>query len=285
MARHACWLCLLTATTALTASAQTPPAETAAQMPLEAPYPRTLPQDSVPPAPAPGAGPGCRDPEPQLLTLQLTELKDNFRKLKTEREALQAERLTSRQPRHDASLAKETAKLRLQLVEMLARLDHNRSQPAVTAPQSTLPTPPKVAQPAQETQKQPAQKTAVDETPPAKTSAPADTDRPLDPLALAQTLFKAEDYQTSLRAYRMIDLKGLKAEQRLPIQYMIATCLKHLGKISEASAVYREIANSRGDEQVAACAQWQLSALRWQQEMQTQLHDIRERRKTLENPP
>jgi TolA-binding protein len=83
----------------------------------------------------------------------------------------------------------------------------------------------------------------------------------------------------------MIDLKGSKADQRAPIQYLIATCLHRTGKTEDAAAIYREVANTLGDEPVAACAQRQLVVLRWHREAQESLAEIKLRRMALEKQP
>jgi hypothetical protein len=106
-----------------------------------------------------------------------------------------------------------------------------------------------------------------------------------DPLTLAHALFKAGNYADALYAYRLVPLDGLTASERVPVKYMIATCLKKQGKTEEAAGIFREIANSPGDEQLAACAQWQLGAMRWHKDLQEQLERVRQRRQALEKSP
>ena len=106
-----------------------------------------------------------------------------------------------------------------------------------------------------------------------------------DPLLLAQALFRSERYAEALTAFRLVDLKGKKAEERVPIQFLIASCLLHSGKNEEAAALLRETANSRGDERFAGYAQWQLEVMRWQREVDDRLQNIRQRRQTTEKLP
>ncbi len=219
-----------------------------------------------------------------LPTCTLEELKENFLKLKAERENLQAERLAlAQKPLHDASVGEDSVLLRLRLSETLARFNSRVKQlPSHESPSLSDKAPPFPSAPGKsplETEKSTGQP-----LPGGKDESP-DSERPLDPLALAHVLFKAENFAAALRAYRLIDLRGTRAEERLPIQYLIATCLKRLGKTEEAAGMYREIANSRGDENLAACAQWQLGAMRWEVEMRGQLETIRQRRKSMENRP
>jgi tetratricopeptide (TPR) repeat protein len=121
--------------------------------------------------------------------------------------------------------------------------------------------------------------------PPEKDSPGVIAPQIVDPLALGHALFRAGNFDGALRAFRMIDLKGTKADQRAPIQYLIASCLHHLGKTEEAGALYREVANTLGDDPVATCAQWQLAALRWHKQTQERLAEIRLHRAALEKQP
>jgi tetratricopeptide (TPR) repeat protein len=114
---------------------------------------------------------------------------------------------------------------------------------------------------------------------------PPEAVEPVNALSLAEALFQAGNYEQSLKAYRTIDLTGMKADDRAPIQYLTATCLRKLGKTEEAATLYREVANSRGDEQVASCAQWQLNMLRWRRDWEVRLQAARERRQSLEKMP
>jgi hypothetical protein len=280
---HAALVCLLLAPSLMTAFGQSPAPEAQPPAPLEGPPPRVLP--------SPGAGPppnAC--PVPTGLAddggsgSTFAELKDNFLKLKAEREALQAERLAAapREP-YASATAEDNIRLRLRLTEILTRLGTKTSPPTLVPPPSLLPPAHTNGPgPQQKTEKPGGEQTPFNPSIKEGVAPPPELIRPLDPLALAQALFRANKYEASLKAYRLIDQRGMRAEERLPIQYMIATCLKRLGKTEEATTLYREIANSRGDESVAGCAQGQLSTLRWQQEMQAQLTSIRQRRAALE---
>jgi tetratricopeptide (TPR) repeat protein len=100
--------------------------------------------------------------------------------------------------------------------------------------------------------------------------------------AQANALFRSRQFEDALATFRMIDLKGQKAEVRAPVLYLMAQCLIHLGKNDDALPLLREVANSRGDDKLAGYAQWQLEMLRWQRDMQDRLQDIRQRREAVE---
>gem|GEM_PF-3004465 len=104
-------------------------------------------------------------------------------------------------------------------------------------------------------------------------------DKPLDLLRSATNLFKDGDVDAALRTLRMIDTSALGREDRAYTKYMIATCLRRTGRVSEAATVYREVAESREDDFLAECAIWQLSILRSTQEFQGYLDRLREKKK------
>jgi hypothetical protein len=73
----------------------------------------------------------------------------------------------------------------------------------------------------------------------------------------------------------MVELHTLSREDRLLVQYLQASCLRHLGRMDEATRLYREIANSQSNAFAVECAQWQLSSLRWQQDTMRRLEQLR----------
>ncbi|MBI1833101.1 MAG: CDC27 family protein [Planctomycetes bacterium] len=103
-----------------------------------------------------------------------------------------------------------------------------------------------------------------------------------DPLAVAHALLRAEKYQAALASFREIDLKEKKAEDRVPIQILMASCLLRLGKHDEAIDLLREAANSRADERTAGYARWQLETQLWNKDVTSKLNEVRQRRLALE---
>ena len=118
---------------------------------------------------------------------------------------------------------------------------------------------------------------------------PRDGDSPekgvIDPVAAAQNYFRAGDFETALDAYRHVPTRNAIAEERAPVEYMIATCLRKLGKREEAAKVYREVIGIKDDPFLADCARWQLETLTWHKEVETQLAALSQRRKGLESKP
>ncbi len=105
------------------------------------------------------------------------------------------------------------------------------------------------------------------------------------PEALADSYFRLGQFDRALETYQLLDLVGMRAGDRLAVRYMMATCLRKLGKVNEAKVIYREIANAKGDERLAQCARWQLGNIAWRQETEAQLGDLRRRLKNLEKAP
>jgi TolA-binding protein len=206
-----------------------------------------------------------------------TEFEHVLQQLKTERAALESEwkALVKRSAAANAP-GQRDRELATQLKDMLERLQQSRS-PTPVAPKELdinskkiepLPVGPGKGQ----------------EIPPSlKTDAAAiPAEDPVDPLSEAHSLFRARRFEEALASFRQVDLKGKKAEARAPVQYLMAICLLHLGKAEEAAALFRDVANSRGDEKLAGYAQWQLELLRWQRDVQEKLQGHRQRRLALE---
>jgi hypothetical protein len=103
----------------------------------------------------------------------------------------------------------------------------------------------------------------------------------IDSTSVAYSLVRAGKYDAALTVYQAIDVKETNLEERSTIQYLAATCMRNVGKIEEATNLYREVANAKTDPYIATCAQWQLAAMRWEQSMKDRLADIRKRRSAL----
>jgi hypothetical protein len=201
-------------------------------------------------------------------------VKRQLGRLKTERERLKAERNSMVEALEENEPTPEKiAQLRLRLGQLLGRFATPRAHDkGLTAPPSVSTPPPVEA--------------IRPSVPPPKPSPDNESaSQPIDSLALGRTLFRAHDYAGALKAFQQVNLTGMKPEERRPIEYLIATCLKHLGKVDEAGAIYREVANSKGDEVLAECAQWQLNTLRWQREFEQKLRQPQHRLEDLEKQP
>lgn len=274
----ACWLCPLVAFAQEPVPAPRPVAP-APVPPGQLPAPRSVapvpPTGKLLPAPAPlnpaivGNGlptkPSSKADPQEVLRL--------LNRLKAEREALATERTAAAQALTDDDFgAERMAQLRLRLGEYLSKLGARRFPEKIRAAAEAAGPGLPIRHP-----EPPAGKSEKAPTAPSRP--------PVDSVALGRTLFRAHDFEGALKAFRQVNLTGLKPEERRPIEYLIATCLKHLGKVDEAAVIYREVANSKGDEILADCAQWQLSTLHWQRDLDRQIHELRQHLQSLESRP
>jgi tetratricopeptide (TPR) repeat protein len=210
------------------------------------------------PAPRTGAG-GPPDAD-------AAELQRLLRQLRSQRDALRNERGSAEReveaPAPATSNEEEIARLRKRMEELAGRGGRRADAAAPTPPRPVEPLPLPLPQ--------------EGETP--KGGA-------IDPVAVAQNYFRAGDYEAALEAYRNVPTRGALAEERAPVLYMIATCLRKLGKRDEAAKAYRQVAGIKDDPFVADCARWQLETLAWRKDVETQLAQLRQRRKGLETKP
>jgi TolA-binding protein len=279
-----------------------PPSQIPADDAATLPFPRLLEPPSSAKGPRPSTG------------VDTSQLNQQIERLRAERLRLQQEAENDAPParKSDKDSQSETANLRLRLAELMMKLGTRARRPTAQAtPESEFPNratpapgpggtegtkPPSVAAPAPEKTVPPKRVEASPVRPaeprPAEaipsTSAAATIEqgnKPVDPPALAQALFRTGDFDGALRTYRMLDPNQLSRVDRPAVQYMIATCLRRLGKLDEAAAAYRDVINSNDDDVLTECAQWQLNALAWRRDLETRLEQLRQRRLALESAP
>jgi hypothetical protein len=101
----------------------------------------------------------------------------------------------------------------------------------------------------------------------------------VDPIREATNYFRDNDFEGARRTFQLIDPATLGAEDRAYVRYMLACSYRRLGRFTEATDYYREVANSTADEFLANCAIWQLSLIKADQELQVQLEQLRSRAK------
>ncbi len=125
--------------------------------------------------------------------------------------------------------------------------------------------------------------TTVPKNPPRPTSRPKfdfpESGKAVDGLRVAMNLFRDNDFDSALRAFRLIDAAQLGREDRAFVQYMTACCLRRLNRRSDAAAIYREVADAHEDEFISECAINQLALIRSAQELEAQREQLRPRPK------
>jgi len=102
----------------------------------------------------------------------------------------------------------------------------------------------------------------------------------IDSLRMAQNLYKAGEIEAARQAFVILDEKGLSVEDKQFVQYMLANCLRKQGKPAEAAVLYREVSLAKDDAFLKESALWQLSMLDSTRELETQLEQLRTRKKS-----
>ena len=171
--------------------------------------------------------------------------------MKAEREALRSDWQTLvKKTARPASTADIDRELHMHMKQILEHLQKRNPPPAQQPPPPSATEPPPQTHDLETMKTEPIHgstppKTTVGEMPGGK-SSPI-----LNLSAQANALFRSRQFEEALTTYRLIDLKGQKADVRAPVQYLMAQCMIHLGKTDEALPLLREVANSRGDDKLA----------------------------------
>jgi hypothetical protein len=147
--------------------------------------------------------------------------------------------------------------------ELLQALKRANSAPVAPSPTAGPTMPPAV---------QPAPKSALPELPLDGT--------PASVLKAGVNAFKDGKFEAARLIFGGLDTAGFPREDRAFVKYMIACCLHRSGRTAEAEIQFREVANSDDDEFHKNCAIWQLSLIKSNRELQTQLGELRSRAKT-----
>lgn len=202
-------------------------------------------------------------------------LHQELERLRNERTGLQGERSGLDKPLDETEAigSADRTRLRGRLVELMLKMaakDRPRESPASAAAPLVTPTP----------QGQPAARTPRTEVEvPPVTAEPI---KPLDPQALADSLYRAGDYAGALSTYGTLKASKLDREEEIFVQYMTGCCYYQLDRLDDAIAAWREVGSAREDPFLAGVAQWQIGSVRWRREMSQQVQQLRQRREAVE---
>ncbi|MFO0865803.1 MAG: hypothetical protein U0744_14325 [Gemmataceae bacterium] len=255
-------------------------------MPMPGPNPTGMPAPPLLPPYAPPSGyPSVALPPSDPYPIRTVE--EELKKLRAAREELDATYrngpTASVQTPESKGIDHDQLLLKLRLGDVLHRLQSRAPRHVEPIPSkypaSHDPDPPaSVAQTPNEPQKSPSKQA---ELAPSK----VDIDHPVDALAMAHSLFLAGRPEESLAVFRKLDLKDFRPEDRMPIQCLMASCLRQMGRADDAREIYLKLANAKDDDQIAAVAQWQLRQIRWRKDMNDLVDSVRARRQSLEKSP
>jgi hypothetical protein len=214
-------------------------------------------------AQGPALPPSPKEPPPLVLPPTPVSSLDA---LKKEREALaKAKEAPAVQDDEDAATA-ERRLLRKRLEELLRKLGE-KPAPGATPPRKDVPEP-KVT------------------TEPPKTILPppvTEVGKAVDVVAQATALYRNGDIQAALGAFGLVNEESLTPGDRAFVKYMKAGCHRRLNNLVEAARLYNEIIAENRDEFYVECSTWQLTSVRWRQDLEKQLSDLRQRREAV--PP
>ncbi len=98
-------------------------------------------------------------------------------------------------------------------------------------------------------------------------------DKVNDPFGLGKTLYKLGDFVRAEQAFRRWPTNGNNEWLK---KYLIASCLRKQNKLPEAITLYQEVILNSSDNVLQESAKWQLSNMRWKQQMDSQIKRLRD---------
>lgn len=116
--------------------------------------------------------------------------------------------------------------------------------------------------------------------PPPRKVDSAPSGKTIDTIREGMNYFRDNDFDAARRAFQSIDPTSVGREDRVFVRYMLACCLRRLGRTGEAETIYREVANGQEDEFYTDCAIWQLSLMKSEADLRAQLEQLRSRAKS-----
>jgi hypothetical protein len=97
---------------------------------------------------------------------------------------------------------------------------------------------------------------------------------PVDPLALADSLFGADEIQLALETYRALPPDKRSETDRRWIQYQIASCLRRLDQTGAAEQAYRELLAEKNNDLLGVQARWWLDTIERHKRLRTSLQGL-----------
>jgi hypothetical protein len=107
-------------------------------------------------------------------------------------------------------------------------------------------------------------------------------DGPVDRVALADSLFASGEVEFALQAYQQVDAHTLTVEDRLWIEYQLASCHRRLKNYAEAEKRYRSLAGLAEGGPYATQSRWWLDAITARRSLEADLQRVSETIQSLE---
>ncbi len=104
----------------------------------------------------------------------------------------------------------------------------------------------------------------------------------VDPVRLADLLFRSGDFQAAYTQYKQVADQPENSQQRQWVTFQLASCLRRMGKLPEAAAKYRELLAADTAPYLTEAARWHLSVINWRLEAEGQLRALQSRRLEME---
>lgn len=250
-------------------------------------------EDELPPAPSdkestivePRPLPDTVIPEPTDDHINVNDAIRQFRNELSEFQAMREE--IARSTRATMTEAERTTIQQrqelLDLLNQLARKNAARKSTPPTPPQlpSTIQLPPAAddaieprsefeeAEPEAPATGTPAEATDSD------TASQIEAVDPADAFALGKVLFRAGDFAGAEKAFRKA---VVTAENELTLKYLLATCLRRQSQWKASADTYKQVVDSNQDPVLRDLAKWQLDNIRWHQQSEAQLQQLRKQR-------
>ena len=102
-----------------------------------------------------------------------------------------------------------------------------------------------------------------------------------DPFALGKVLFRGGDFVGAEKAFRKA---RVSTENEMMLKYLLGTCLRRQSKWQPAIDAYKVVAESNSDPVLRDLAKWQLDNIRWHQQSESQLEQMRQQREKRQTP-
>jgi hypothetical protein len=107
-------------------------------------------------------------------------------------------------------------------------------------------------------------------------------DGPIDRLALADSLFAGGQIDLALQTYQEVDSTALTGEERLWIEFQLASCHRRLRDFPEAERRYRQLAGQMDGGLYAAQSRWWLDAMTTRRALEADLQRVSQSLQSLE---